>query len=572
MFAIPAIPAKRNSSTKYVHNGAESHKTGECDCGVQDGKSSSNNNAAKTGKFPFNYTEPEWSIEPAEKEGFFFLEEIKEGVSLKRISLCEYPFLVVGRLDTSDVVCDHPSVSRYHVILQHGGSKGEKLFLFDLGSTHGTKINKKMVDKRTFIELRDGYILQFGSSSRIYLVNERDSDRLTLLPVSATKKEAVKGGGDASKDYHLLSSRQRAIEDSLDKLWFKKDPRGTLQLYFKQFDDISYSPEFTESVDMKVRNHHCLLSLPIAEDAFEESGFQEALDVENYDLSGNEPKTVNGQGIGLKKREAEIDAALDGCKKLFLLGLLKPSYDEPLHAKKQSSRKTWDEEGYLSDEDSYLDRTDELPRKQNRRLKLKRKGDDDSAETYDSLLHKQSAVAEEIAFLEKEIGELERVKRESDAKTSLSKEEDSLDLFMASVKTISFDKNQLRKLNREYENKKEYQQQIERLLEISKPAFLFSRSDPIALESSESVKARQVSTSTPNEACSDNGSSSCKLAVADKATSSLRNTNAKNAKKKRVTGPVSNKFDLQYEDGDNWLPPLGQTGDGKTYLNARYGY
>jgi len=46
------------------------------------------------------------------------------------------------------------------------------------------------------------------------------------------------------------------------------------------------------------------------------------------------------------------------------------------------------------------------------------------------------------------------------------------------------------------------------------------------------------------------------------------NTNTKvKKKKKKKTG-----FDQDHENYDSWAPPEGQTGDGKTYLNEKFGY
>jgi len=40
----------------------------------------------------------------------------------------------------------------------------------------------------------------------------------------------------------------------------------------------------------------------------------------------------------------------------------------------------------------------------------------------------------------------------------------------------------------------------------------------------------------------------------------------KKKKKKKIT------FDQDHQNYDNWEPPEGQTGDGRTYLNEKFGY
>lgn len=42
--------------------------------------------------------------------------------------------------------------------------------------------------------------------------------------------------------------------------------------------------------------------------------------------------------------------------------------------------------------------------------------------------------------------------------------------------------------------------------------------------------------------------------------------NEKKAKKKKI------KYDEETGNYDTWAPPTGQTGDGKTHLNAKFGY
>jgi hypothetical protein len=46
---------------------------------------------------------------------------------------------------------------------------------------------------------------------------------------------------------------------------------------------------------------------------------------------------------------------------------------------------------------------------------------------------------------------------------------------------------------------------------------------------------------------------------------------AKAKKKKRKRGPEQT-FDSESNEYDTWIPPAGQTGDGTTSLNAKYGY
>ena len=52
-------------------------------------------------------------------------------------------FLVLGRLPVCDIELEHQSVSRYHAVIQFSRVNEEvETQLFDLGSSHGTFLNK----------------------------------------------------------------------------------------------------------------------------------------------------------------------------------------------------------------------------------------------------------------------------------------------------------------------------------------------------------------------------------------------------------------------------------------------
>jgi len=124
------------------------------------------------------YSKPEWSSTPPQpenpdqestldSEGYsdhFFLEVIKNGSIVDKIKLLK-EFCTFGRLASCDVLCEHPSLSRYHAVLQYsGGSSDDKhprgFYLFDLGSTHGTFVNKTKIEplKYTRVEVLSKFL------------------------------------------------------------------------------------------------------------------------------------------------------------------------------------------------------------------------------------------------------------------------------------------------------------------------------------------------------------------------------------------------------------------------------
>lgn len=123
------------------------------------------------------YKEPEWGGLSEVKYNF---EVVRNGTVVDRYDLSSKSYHVFGRLPSCDHSMDHPSLSRYHAVLQHcrkpssaGEDKKVGWYLFDLDSTHGTWINKNKVNPRTYYQLRVGYVIKFGGSSRLYVLQVR---------------------------------------------------------------------------------------------------------------------------------------------------------------------------------------------------------------------------------------------------------------------------------------------------------------------------------------------------------------------------------------------------------------
>ena len=97
-----------------------------------------------------------------------------------------------GRLPVCDVPLEHPSISRYHAVLQYRptgattvgdqdeGGEGRPLsfgtpneagyYVYDLGSTHGSFLNKSKLQPRVYCRVRVGQMVRFGGSSRLFVL------------------------------------------------------------------------------------------------------------------------------------------------------------------------------------------------------------------------------------------------------------------------------------------------------------------------------------------------------------------------------------------------------------------
>lgn len=118
---------------------------------------------------PLPYSEPEWGGTVTSDN--YYLEVLKTGVILETVQLNTKSFYVFGRLSSCDVQMNHPSSSRYHAILQYRAEPTEKspkgFYIYDLGSTHGTFLNKNRLKPKVYAPVKVGQFFKIGGSSRM---------------------------------------------------------------------------------------------------------------------------------------------------------------------------------------------------------------------------------------------------------------------------------------------------------------------------------------------------------------------------------------------------------------------
>lgn len=130
---------------------------------------------------PIPYTEPPWGGVVTDIP--YALEILKNGTIVDEVPLTQRSYFVVGRLPVCDIPVEHPSISRYHAVIQYRGQAGEEeavgeesgFYIHDLGSTHGTFVNKNKVPPKTYIRLRVGHVLKFGGSTRLFILQVKHS-------------------------------------------------------------------------------------------------------------------------------------------------------------------------------------------------------------------------------------------------------------------------------------------------------------------------------------------------------------------------------------------------------------
>ena len=133
------------------------------------------------------YSEPLWSGLP--QPGLYQLLVIKNGVEIDAIDLSGKTYSVCGRLPSCDIHLEHPSISRYHAVLQYRVEsettplnettafstvpREAGYYLYDLSSTHGTYLTKNKLQPRCYYRMRVGQSVKFGGSTRLFVLDVR---------------------------------------------------------------------------------------------------------------------------------------------------------------------------------------------------------------------------------------------------------------------------------------------------------------------------------------------------------------------------------------------------------------
>lgn len=168
------------------------------------------------------YIEPKWS-QPPDASLVYSFEVLKGGQIVDNIeNLQNNAYWTIGKFQTNDIVMAHPTISRYHAVLQYRPDVENKdddsdssdddnetdatnkdtttkkpkvdkgWYLYDLNSTHGTFINKMKVPPKTYVRVRVGYMLKFGASTRNYIFQGPNFDEEAESELTITEMKELK--------------------------------------------------------------------------------------------------------------------------------------------------------------------------------------------------------------------------------------------------------------------------------------------------------------------------------------------------------------------------------------------
>lgn len=555
------------------------------------------------------YTEPEWSSTPPPNYKF---EVIKGGKVISDISVSK-SYVLFGRLQTCDVALEHPSVSRYHAVLQYcpgDGTRHKGFYVYDLGSTHGTFLNKKRITAKVYYKMDIGHILKFGGSSRLHIFQGPEEEQGCEEEPDKHEEEACNWGmGEDADEEEDLTVNPFALSTANEELYLD-DPKKTLRGWFEREGyELEYDIE-----EKGFRTFVCKVHLPI-------------------DTPTGEYPVAEASVTG-KKKEAVVACALEACRVLDRHGVLRQAH----HENRRKKRKNWeDEDFYDSDEDTYLDRTGTIEKKREVRKKLVKKAE---VETFQSLTSKLESIKAEISEIERKIQN-----SSSNINSQSDDDRDSLESYMSQIEgSVVIDKIMKSRLRLQMAELCKERTRLEKLLDIARPTPLPAVAKTFGIIGKRPTKKFQLPTVTktyevqknnteeieeeedsdgedessvvkteppvqeiqksngdslpkgevttdlcdslpksevPTDFCSESDEKSVvaknlpctsvtNASSPQKGTEALPTTSAQ-VKRTRPAGKVDvyKSYDSDYS---MWVPPVDQTGDGTTHLNAKYGY
>ncbi|RVE45607.1 hypothetical protein evm_009720 [Chilo suppressalis] len=473
--------------------------------------SSSTTVTQKESVTPIPYKEPKWSgICPDGAN--YGLEVLKSGMIVENIDLTKKSFYVFGRLANCDVVMAHPTISRYHCILQYKSfaEEGEPpcgWYLHDMGSTHGTFLNKERLKSNHYTRVRVGHQIKFGSSSRTYIMlgPDFDCEGESELSVTEIKQRAL----------NMKLDRQRLIAEDIERRERerieeerKREEQG---IDWGLGEDAEEEPDLAENPYASTANEELYLEDP-------KKTLRGYYEREGHDLNYDCEERGVGQFLCRFIQEKESLSEITRTKKFgdsYLCRTIRkwnalpahvfpPSYNlgsfkrgvKKQHAGRQESRRRkqrdWSADDYYdSDEDTFLDRTGSVEKK--RTLRMMRHGaSEDTGDkakplTYDDLLKQITEIESKISSEERCLERL-RTSRDTDAYTDA--DTDALDAFMTSLGKQGqsmAQKAEISKTKMSIQKLKSELSKTQRLAELARPAHL-----PPLVKQTESKMAVRV--------------------------------------------------------------------------------
>lgn len=605
--------------------------------------------AAESQIIPVPYKEPAWSGLPGTPDKSYALDILKSGVIIERLDVMSKPFWVFGRLANCDVSMAHPTISRHHAVLQFrkekDGDNDPGFYLYDLGSTHGTFLNKCRLKSRVYARVQVGHMIKFGCSTRSYILDgpiedTEDESELSVTELKAQRAEELARREEearvAKEQEELRVAEEKKKEEERGVDWgMAEDADADTDLTFNPYAATNNEDLYIDDPKKTLRGYMEREGQQLEYDCNERGPGQFLCKVElPVDDERGRPIVAEVLHKG-KKKEAVVQCALEACRLLDRLGVLRQATQES----RKRKTKDWAENDYYdSDDDTFLDRTGDVERKRQSRIQKKLPK---QPETYQSLVEKESKLSEDINRIETDLA---KARQDSTSKKDVPTEEDSLESYMKELKKEkTLDKQMVSKYKSELIVLKQEHAKVLKLANIARPADLpklmpqqntagvnkllpmFGKRSKIKLDIPK-AKPIQMDDEDEDDDDLDKDTTSKGIEEGEETAQDTSQTDkeedvtpsapeeAKSAKKPLANVGVSSKVeeklpekeltaaeiekrrkkterrlqqrqeklehekqrgyeeDAKKEDYNMWVPPRGQSGDGRTSLNDKFGY
>uniref|UniRef100_A0A905AVW7 FHA domain-containing protein n=1 Tax=Glossina morsitans morsitans TaxID=37546 RepID=A0A905AVW7_GLOMM len=423
------------------------------------------------------YKIPPWSSTPSKDRKYSF-EILKSGQIIEKIEdLQEKAFWTFGRLPENDIEMAHPTISRFHAILQYRSKKEinenvkssdtldeipEGWYVYDLDSTHGTFLNKQRIPTKVFIRIRVGHMLRLGASTRSYILqgpveDEEPESDLSVTELKIKRKEELEalalekqrkmndaeerarsegcswGMGEDADEETDLSHNPYATTNNEEL--FLDDPKKTLRGYFEREGlQLEYKCD-----EMSAGSFVCRVELPI-------------------DDSNGRPIVAEVVHKG-RKKECVVQCALEACRILDRHGVLRQANQEPQKRKMKNPASD-------SDDDEFWDRTGDVARKKQRKANINA----NVTLTHDDLLKKESNLEKNLREIEAKIASYQEKRKR--IKDQNNENGEDLESYLKNLNEAGSEQSKImiRKLRLEEQHLKTEQQKVRKLIQITKPA------------------------------------------------------------------------------------------------------
>lgn len=364
------------------------------------------------------YQIPAWSEPPGQP---YYLEVLKDGAIIDTLNVSEKGAYMFGRNHLCDFILEHPTISRYHAVLQYKGN-GD-VFIYDLGSTHGTVVNKIQVTPNIYKQLHVGDIFRFGTSSRLYVLQGPTELMLPERPAGVRQKLSEINCLDEMADMEaslLRARREASLAEGISWGLREDAVADDIEVEEEEVTWQTYKGQLTEKQgktrDKIIKRNEKVANLKKEIDAIQ------AKEIGQGGLT-------QGQQTQIARNEQHIEQILDELESLE--ETLNQSIQESVGARigkpGYAKKKPTDEDEYegQSDDDEFYDRTKKgaIEKKEERQQMV---------ETAETLLEKKEKLTKEIEDTRVAL-EAEEPTNEKQNAEGNSESDDPLDAFMTGV-------------------------------------------------------------------------------------------------------------------------------------------